>query len=850
MSSASTPPIKSPALKTHQHLVGAASRSYNVASIWEKAASLSEEELRAIEYLNQACSKRGIPENVADDRRSAPLVEDSHTQSSQPKADTFDGTLEEAVLRNTNQFHKWHTELEAACASEMEEKYKRYADLLNNHSSSCENILSQVQQTLDMFELLLSQHRELSQRSKSLYSSCEQIMKEKEQLEEFADALRAKLRFFDEFESVYAQFNQAQLSTSVDNEQFLSLLKKLDDCKSYVATNPQYADSGTYMAKFRQLQSRAMGVVRSKVQAALKIASQQVQAAIAETAVSSTGRVAVSNGAPLLAEGAEVSLLYVRFRAAAEPSLKGLFREIDARSVRPEYLRLKEECQSLYCQARLQLISPYVQQRVQALASQALPLLARNGCEHLLRVGQLEAQLFDQFFGSSPTTSESSQKAAVPISANGAPTIPSTSSEQLIQVMEPLCTVLYDVLRPLVVQLQEVDELCELVDILKHEVLGDQLKRKGPSVEALVPTLSRTLADVQARLIFRCQAFIKEEVSSFQPSAEDLDFPGKLQRAVVAADAENLNGYNVQESVVAPEAGQSNGHDSNGVDKSPGQIAYTLMYLPVQSTLMCLSKLYRAVDARIFSGLAQEAVSACTLSIQQAARMVAQRAGPLDAQLFTIRHLLFLREQIAPFDVEFSASDIDLDFSHMRDHMRRILSGEVSLFALSSSNAVVKMLGTGGPRVLHYRVDSKKELEKQLKGVCEAVIMAMTKVAVEPMLGFITKVTAVRVAAAANPATAKPIREQAFASPSKLAEMVQRVNEALGGSLPLAVSRMKLYLPNPSTHAILFRPVKSNLVEAHNQVANLLKSEYTAEEVASVPLKDLQELTSILDAMN
>ncbi len=46
-------------------------------------------------------------------------------------------------------------------------------------------------------------------------------------------------RFFDEFEAVYSQFNQAQLSASLDNEQFLSLLKKLDDCKSYVATNPQ-----------------------------------------------------------------------------------------------------------------------------------------------------------------------------------------------------------------------------------------------------------------------------------------------------------------------------------------------------------------------------------------------------------------------------------------------------------------------------------------------------------------------------------------------------------------------------------------------------------------------------------
>lgn len=52
------------------------------------------------------------------------------------------------------------------------------------------------------------------------------------------------LRFFDEFEAVYSQFNQAQLSTSLDNEQFLSLLKKLDDCKSYVATNPQVSTAG------------------------------------------------------------------------------------------------------------------------------------------------------------------------------------------------------------------------------------------------------------------------------------------------------------------------------------------------------------------------------------------------------------------------------------------------------------------------------------------------------------------------------------------------------------------------------------------------------------------------------
>lgn len=71
------------------------------------------------------------------------------------------------------------------------------------------------------------------------------------------------LRFFDEFEAVYSQFNQAQLSTSLDNEQFLSLLKKLDDCKSYVATNPQVSTAGGHSGWGGAWQLQAQQVTRS-----------------------------------------------------------------------------------------------------------------------------------------------------------------------------------------------------------------------------------------------------------------------------------------------------------------------------------------------------------------------------------------------------------------------------------------------------------------------------------------------------------------------------------------------------------------------------------------------------------
>ena len=57
-----------------------------------------------------------------------------------------------------------------------------------------------------------------------------------------------------------------------------------------------------------------------------------------------------------------------------------------------------------------------------------------------------------------------------------------------------------------------------------------------------------------------------------------------------------------------------------------------------------------------------------------------------------------------------------------------------------------------------WQVDSKKELERQVKASCEAFIMALTKLTVEPMLSFITKVTAVKVATSS--ANSKRLREQ------------------------------------------------------------------------------------------
>lgn len=76
------------------------------------------------------------------------LVEanDSHEASSS-RDDTSAAVqeeLEDVVLHSTNQFYKWHSELEAAFASETEEKYKQYAAELQGRLDTCADILGKA----------------------------------------------------------------------------------------------------------------------------------------------------------------------------------------------------------------------------------------------------------------------------------------------------------------------------------------------------------------------------------------------------------------------------------------------------------------------------------------------------------------------------------------------------------------------------------------------------------------------------------------------------------------------------------------------------------------------------------
>ncbi len=66
--------------------------------------------------------------------------------------------------------------------------------------------------------------------------------------------------------------------------------------------------------------------------------------------------------------------------------------------------------------------------------------------------------------------------------------------------------------------------------------------------------------------------------------------------------------------------------------------------------------------------------------------------GSINGHLFFIKHLLIIREQIAPFDVDFAVKEVALDFSKMKTAAFGLLSKGTRLLSLSSNNAILEFL--------------------------------------------------------------------------------------------------------------------------------------------------------------
>lgn len=279
-----------------------------------------------------------------------------------------------------------------------------------------------------------------------------------------------------------------------------------------------------------------------------------------------------------------------------------------------ELLLHLEEIYTLYFDIREQLIEPMLTRNLTSLVSEA----NRNYCDLLrqtslsfVRILRNEIQLFNQIF---PSLSAASLPMTSAINNEQKVTHEYPVKKQAMNnFLELLCKIFYEHLRPVVIHVNHLETLTELYKLVietRHEV----------SEEPYRMTMSSLAEDIQERMIFRAEVFIRESVLEYKPSSGDLAYPEKLE-IVMGGELKDFQ---------------------------------SMWYPTVQRTVLALFYLNRVFDLLTFRGLAQDVVLACLRSLDVAQRLVDDRHGgtKIEATLFLSKHLAIIRDQLQSYGIE------------------------------------------------------------------------------------------------------------------------------------------------------------------------------------------------------
>jgi hypothetical protein len=305
------------------------------------------------------------------------------------------------------------------------------------------------------------------------------------------------------------------------------------------------------------------------------------------------------------------ALLYAKFRVGA-PELKQIGLEIQKRAVPPldpdqgteaEYQSLLNELHANYAAIRGKLIVPLVRKKLNDIAqapstSTDLVAFARGSISYIRGVCLDEFDLWAEWFH---------------------------GQGGLYDFLETICEPLYDHLQPRIIHEDKIVKLCQLCALLQTRYLFDQDEETEPTDANQLDfstLIQPALEDVQTRLVFRAQAFLRDEIERYKPRPEDLDYPARNRQASISVTEGQISGRKVAPAeALANHASKLTKQPDDDEDSPPerdskwdfeSQVSLSNWYPTLRKAIWLLSRIYRLVNVRKFRPLSQ-LVNLCVL---------------------------------------------------------------------------------------------------------------------------------------------------------------------------------------------------------------------------------------------
>mmetsp|Transcript_2691 Transcript_2691/g.4019 ORF Transcript_2691/g.4019 Transcript_2691/m.4019 type:complete len:547 (-) Transcript_2691:771-2411(-) len=453
----------------------------------------------------------------------------------------------------------------------LERNALQQIERLKNFQKKCRDFEEKLAHAMKLLESIGNSQKTVNDKTSSLHSTCEKLLAEQQSLQARADLLGRPLQYFAFLEEISRQLgmsisNFSDSENFVENQQpirpgsseFVEALERIGKCVEYLEKHSEFKDSVSYIVQYNQLKRRALALLKIQsidfISQAAKMVNTDENNALSEVSSIFTKFRSISSKVC-----ANVSIL------AAHANSPDLLKEIEAEYLEKRGALLKEP------------VKIYLENLHQERDSVAM---IRASAAYFLKIGSLEAELFEQCFSYRKVNEGKSVERGAHL----------YSYDGLFQMLLNLCEEVYRQLRPYVLHDGNLDNLCEIALVIRDEILIDFDQRESAesiergsqeaNKEAVKTALMKLAHDCQERIIYLAQKVIYEEVLMYRTEGERLV---EYHQAI------------------------SEGSGSGSSDAS-----FSLWYPPMKTGLLILSKIYRIVDMKVFKDIAGGTVSSLT----------------------------------------------------------------------------------------------------------------------------------------------------------------------------------------------------------------------------------------------
>jgi len=667
-----------------------------------------------------------------------------------------------------------------------------------------------VRASINIAEDIGNRHADLIRHSGELSAAADRLQEEETMLTRHAEEIGMPLKHYDAVDRIGILVGvlfkgksvvRGLAKIKVDNDEYPALLDEIDDAVDFFGRESGGKEALQAEMKRRssgkdsssQLLSGSVEYYRRAValqEAALYLIREAVAERIANTTLQIASALNIPK-VPVAADQLEASLIYTRFHGISSRSNR-LLSLVKARLHRSEaYPELLHLCRNTYCSSRESLLRMTVRAHMEKLKNEHGPVgMTRLASVFLIRLCTVETSLYVDFFGEKkPETADSKKSASL---ASQVVADDGTYYDSEFQsYLTSLCSALHRTVRRSLVTMLDLDTLCQIVSVLREE---RSMASSSPTTVAAARAVSSVIQDAQERLIFCANTTLTKEVVRFKATPSDLDYPGKLEKKEKPDD---------EDAALA----------EDGAVELQLQQVYESWFPPMRSVLKILSKLFRVVESRVFEDVALQSVQACTRCLKDGATYIKQQKGQMHSDLFLVKHLLILREQLSPFDIELRSVERQLDFSDAGKAVAKFLANRNRrLFSMSTENALLSLL-RDGMSVQESAVDSKRDLEDALRSACNDFIEHTSKSAAGDLLSTVESCKAIDTTA---------LTQEALMNADAVTILFTKTLEQVQEKMTEITTQMALYLDNPATQSILLKPAGRKLTRATEDARKLI----------------------------